>query len=99
MPRNTKATVSAPVSTPVQSSGIQSSANNDGKYTREMGCESSYSDAKHDFHVFFDSSTIKDYVEENVPASRVDINCDKTMDEDKFLQKYLVNNIGFPFNL
>ena len=63
-----------------------------GQYTNEMGCVSSYADAKHDFHgeVFSGPGSlekIQEYVKSNIPTST----CNNKMDENKFLQEYILD--------
>jgi hypothetical protein len=65
----------------------------EGAYTSEMGCISSYADAKHDFlgEVFSGVGAlekIQDFVKENIP----DVECEKRMNEDGFLKKYILND-------
>jgi hypothetical protein len=60
------------------------------EYTDEMGCESSYADAKHDFHDIFKGAEgqtiIKNLVKQNIPHKT----CMDNLTEDKFLMKYIL---------
>ena len=68
----------------------------DGEYTNDMGCESSYADAKHDFHDVFTGpegqSKIKNYVSQNIPSTT----CTDNLTEDKFLMKYILKTSSSP---
>ena len=55
-------------------------------YTSEQGCESSFADAKHDFHTIFKSNDIQVYVKANIPDYS-DLICN-SLSEDAFIDKY-----------
>ena len=63
-----------------------------GEYTDEMGCISSYADAKHDFYgeVFKGPGSleqIQGFVKSNIPTTT----CNDRMDENAFLQEFILD--------
>jgi hypothetical protein len=55
-------------------------------YTSEQGCESSFADAKHDFHTIFKADNIEGYVRANIPQY-TNLKCN-SLSEDAFIDKY-----------
>jgi hypothetical protein len=61
-------------------------------YTSEQGCESSFADAKHDFHTIFKAENIKGYVRANIP-NYTGLTCE-SLTEDAFIDKHELNLSG-----
>ena len=57
------------------------------EYTSTEGCESSFADAKHDFHTIFKADKIQEYVKENIPFKDTVCAID---DEDTFIDHFLL---------